>query len=82
MTAEEYRRMLEDDAREEGIKEGIQTGIQQGRLEMLIKFLQNGTKEEAQRLLGATEEEIEKALLLAAENRNTSMKNTERTSRQ
>ena len=61
MTAEEYRRMLEDDAREEGIKEGIQTGIQQGRLEMLIKFLQNGTKEEAQRLLGATEEEIENA---------------------
>lgn len=53
MTAEEYRRMIEE--------ESMQKGIQKGRLQVIAICLKNGTREDAQRLLGATEEEIEQA---------------------
>ena len=57
----------EQRGREEGLKEGLEKGEmigrnlgkQEARQELLIKFLQNGgSKEDAKRLLGATDEEL------------------------
>ena len=61
MTAEEYKRMITEEAREKGMREGIQEGMQKGIQEGMQKGIQQGMQKGRQlKLISLVMRKIEK----------------------